>query len=71
MSLRLTAEDSARRHRRNAPEVRAMRSLTRQSRRVLRDQLAGDEALTRRCPDCGEPGERAGHMGCQYPQDRA
>lgn len=23
-----------------------------------------------RCPDCGEPGERPGHMGCQYPQDR-
>lgn len=22
------------------------------------------------CPDCGEPDERAGHMGCQYPQDR-
>lgn len=22
-----------------------------------------------RCPDCGEPGERKGHMTCQYPQD--
>jgi hypothetical protein len=22
-----------------------------------------------RCPDCGERGERKGHMGCQYPQD--
>jgi len=22
-----------------------------------------------RCADCGEPGERTGHMGCQYPQD--
>lgn len=22
-----------------------------------------------RCPDCGELGERKGHMGCQYPQD--
>ena len=22
-----------------------------------------------RCTDCGEPGERTGHMGCQYPQD--
>lgn len=26
--------------------------------------------LGTRCPDCGEPGERAGHMGCQYPQDQ-
>ena len=24
----------------------------------------------RRCPDCGEPGETAGHMTCQYPEDR-
>ena len=23
-----------------------------------------------RCADCGEPGERTGHMECQYPQDR-
>jgi hypothetical protein len=23
-----------------------------------------------RCADCGEAGERTGHMGCQYPQDR-
>ena len=22
------------------------------------------------CADCGEPGERTGHMSCQYPQDR-
>lgn len=22
-----------------------------------------------RCPDCGEEGERKGHMGCQYPAD--
>lgn len=22
-----------------------------------------------RCPDCGEPGEFKGHMGCQYPED--
>jgi hypothetical protein len=22
-----------------------------------------------RCGDCGEPGERTGHMTCQYPQD--
>lgn len=22
-----------------------------------------------RCSDCGELGERIGHMGCQYPQD--
>jgi hypothetical protein len=21
------------------------------------------------CADCGEYGERTGHMGCQYPQD--
>lgn len=25
--------------------------------------------LEARCPDCGERGERKGHMGCQYPQD--
>lgn len=24
---------------------------------------------TTRCADCGEVGERTGHMGCQYPQD--
>jgi len=22
-----------------------------------------------RCADCGERGERTGHMDCQYPQD--
>jgi hypothetical protein len=22
-----------------------------------------------RCPDCGEEGERKGHMECRYPQD--
>jgi hypothetical protein len=21
------------------------------------------------CPDCGEPGERRGHMSCQYPSN--
>lgn len=21
------------------------------------------------CPDCGKPGERAGHQDCQFPQD--
>ena len=26
--------------------------------------------IARRCADCGEPGERTGHMECQYPQDR-
>jgi len=25
---------------------------------------------TTRCADCGELGERTGHMGCQYPRDR-
>lgn len=23
-----------------------------------------------RCHDCGEEGERTGHQGCQYPQER-
>lgn len=27
------------------------------------------EERNRRCPDCGEPGERKGHQTCQYPQD--
>jgi len=31
--------------------------------------LLGAGATTR-CADCGELGERTGHMGCQYPQDR-
>jgi len=26
-------------------------------------------ARAERCADCGEPGERTGHMGCQFPQD--
>ena len=41
-------------------------------------ELLGDEYYDRieenpghRCADCGEPGERTGHMGCQYPQDRS
>lgn len=28
-----------------------------------------EERVTSRCPDCGEPGERKGHMTCQYPKD--
>lgn len=27
------------------------------------------EDARERCSDCGEPGERKGHMSCQYPQD--
>jgi len=27
------------------------------------------ESETARCSDCGQYGETAGHMGCQYPQD--
>ena len=27
------------------------------------------ERIIDACPDCGEEGERAGHQGCQYPQD--
>lgn len=23
------------------------------------------------CPDCGEPNEHKGHMGCQYPEDNS
>ena len=29
----------------------------------------GREVKFPRCADCGEPGERTGHMDCQYPQD--
>lgn len=35
--------------------------------------MAGERAdgpLVYRCADCGEEGERTGHMTCQYPQDR-
>lgn len=29
--------------------------------------LTDHPAPTPRCADCGEEGERTGHMGCQYP----
>lgn len=35
---------------------------------ALADEGAASEV---RCADCGEGGERTGHMGCQYPQDRS
>lgn len=48
------------------------------SERIARNQIAErgwDRASLRIeddepcCPDCGEPGERMGHQGCQYPTD--
>jgi len=36
-------------------------------RPILGGQPRRDGNSAQRCPDCGEPGEQLGHMGCQYP----
>ena len=37
----------------------------------LAQDVDEDEREEDTCGDCGEPGEHTGHMGCQYPRDRA
>lgn len=64
-------------------EAESRRELDREARTMRAAQVAhttdelNDPTTERgrgdglRCADCGERGERTGHMTCQYPQDHA
>lgn len=46
--------------------IRGCLHLARKAKAIKRDHAHGKLV----CADCGAPGERTGHMGCMYPQDR-
>ena len=50
-----------------AAELRRQLANDRGTRRALRAWRRGDPGNRSRCADCGLPGERTGHMGCQFP----
>jgi hypothetical protein len=52
---------------RRQSDRRTARQIAEGERRYARDLLGYDYHDRIRCGDCGEPGERTGHMGCQYP----